>query len=109
MAAKRCSNELFQLLIQLVPRSCLEDVPLEVLKVVMFMIRTWKSTDAAFSQLNTQPDNMLNHKEFVDGLARAGCCRSRRKKTMEKVRPAMSPKEDEEDPLQLEAISSSGA
>ena len=28
------------------------------------MIRTWKSTDAAFSALNVQPDNMLNHKEL---------------------------------------------
>ncbi|CAE7478397.1 CML34 [Symbiodinium natans] len=58
--------------------SCLEDVPPEVLKVVVFMIRNWKSTDAAFTALNTQPDNMLNHKEFVDGLAKAGCCRTRR-------------------------------
>ncbi|CAE7490451.1 unnamed protein product [Symbiodinium sp. KB8] len=60
--------------------SCLEDVPPEVLKVVVFMIRNWKSTDAAFTALNTQPDNMLNHKEFVDGLAKAGCCRTRRPK-----------------------------
>ena len=30
----------------------------------MFMIRNWKSTDAAFTALNTQPDNMLNHKEW---------------------------------------------
>ncbi|CAK9112815.1 Type II NADH:quinone oxidoreductase (NDH-2) [Durusdinium trenchii] len=63
--------------------SCLEDVPVEVLKavidrVVTFMIRTWKSTDAAFSALNTQPDNMLNHKEFVDGLTKAGCCKPKR-------------------------------
>ena len=30
----------------------------------MFMIRQWGSTDAAFAALNTQPDNMLNHKEW---------------------------------------------
>ena len=34
-------------------------------QVVIFMIRTWRSTDNAFSALNTQPDNMLNHKASV--------------------------------------------
>lgn len=34
------------------------------LQVVMFMIRQWGSTDGAFAALNTQPDNMLNHKEW---------------------------------------------
>ncbi|CAE7539997.1 unnamed protein product [Symbiodinium pilosum] len=50
------------------------------------MIRNWKSTDAAFTALNTQPDNMLNHKEFVDGLAKAGCCRTRRRHTAHRAK-----------------------
>ncbi|CAJ1340418.1 unnamed protein product, partial [Effrenium voratum] len=93
--------------------SCLEDVPPDVLKVVMFMIRTWKSTDAAFSALNVQPDNMLNHKEFVEGLTKVGCCKTRRPRqkgnllTMSAgARGMLSPKEDEEDSAQVEAISS---
>lgn len=97
--------------------SCLEDVPVEVLKVVTFMIRTWKSTDAAFSALNTQPDNMLNHKEFVDGLTKAGCCKPKRRRvpaflpqstsTTSSARLMPSPRsEDEEDATQLETLSS---
>ena len=45
----------------------------------MFMIRQWGSTDAAFAALNTQPDNMLNLKDFVDLLNIDG-------KTLEKYR-----------------------
>jgi len=95
--------------------SCLEDVPLEVLKVVMFMIRQWGSTDGAFAALNTQPDNMLNHKEFVDGLAKAGCCRTRRPKkpgmpgqqgSTARPVPMRTETEEEADPAQMEALSS---
>jgi hypothetical protein len=43
------------------------------------MIRQWGSTDAAFAALNTQPDNMLNLKDFVDLLNIDG-------KTLEKYR-----------------------
>ncbi|CAK8990587.1 unnamed protein product [Durusdinium trenchii] len=82
------------------------------------MIRTWKSTDAAFSALNTQPDNMLNHKEFVDGLTKAGCCKPKRpaprllarprpRGTTSSARLMPSPRsEDEEDATQLETLSS---
>lgn len=95
--------------------SCLDDVPQEVLKVVMFMIRQWGSTDAAFAALNTQPDNMLNLKEFVDGLTKAGCCKARRPKKIGVpglqsaiAKPMMRSDvpDDETDAPQVEVISS---
>lgn len=95
--------------------SCLDDVPQEVLKVVMFMIRQWGSTDAAFAALNTQPDNMLNLKEFVDGLTKAGCCKARRPKKIGVpglqsaiAKPMMRSDvpDDETDAAQVEVISS---
>jgi len=83
--------------------------------VVMFMIRQWGSTDAAFAALNTQPDNMLNLKEFVDGLTKAGCCKARRPKKIGVpglqsaiAKPMMRSDvpDDETDAAQVEVISS---
>eukprot|EP00930_Biecheleria_cincta_P016398 TRINITY_DN13353_c1_g1_i3.p1 TRINITY_DN13353_c1_g1~~TRINITY_DN13353_c1_g1_i3.p1 ORF type:complete len:1543 (-),score=251.14 TRINITY_DN13353_c1_g1_i3:233-4861(-) len=82
----------------------LNHIPNNVVRVIVFLIRNWKSIDAAFENCNLDGDSSLNHREFVERLARVGCCRSPKKKGAKNEPEGEN--YDAEDPAQLEALSS---